>query len=85
MLKLNFVEFAVKQGKEQENSQSSASLKHGRGFFVNLAFDYQMGLELLKMEGQVLAAADQILFLVSSGMRLGIQPSQYFESQGKAA
>ena len=52
---------------------------------MNLAFDYQMELELLMMEGQVLAAADQILFLVSSGMRLGIQPSQYFESQGKAA
>jgi len=79
------VEFAVKQGKEQENSQTSASSKHGRGFFVNLAFDYQMELELLMMEGQVLAAVDRILFLVSPGMRLGIQPSQYFESQGKAA
>ena len=52
---------------------------------MNLAFDYQMELELLMMEGQVLAAVDRILFLVSPGMRLGIQPSQYFESQGKAA
>lgn len=65
---MNFVEFAVKQGKEKENSQTSASLKHGRGFFVIRAFGFQMELELLMMEGQVLAAADQILFLVASGM-----------------
>jgi hypothetical protein len=85
MLKMSFVEFAVTQGKETENPQTSASLKHGRGFFVNLTFDYQMESELLMMQGQVLSAANRLLFLVSSGMRLGIQPSQYFESQGKAA
>jgi len=43
MLKMNFVEFAVKPAKEKENSQSSASLKTERGLFVNLAFGYQMG------------------------------------------
>ena len=45
MLKLNFVEFAVKQGKEQENSQSSASLKHGRGFSVG---KYSNQAEIMK-------------------------------------
>lgn len=67
-MKTNFVEFAVKLAKEKENSQSSASLKTERGLFVNLAFGYQMEWELLMMEVQVWAAADQILLLASSGM-----------------
>jgi len=34
MLKTNFVEFAVKPAKEEENSQSSASLKTERRLSV---------------------------------------------------
>lgn len=73
---MNFVGFAVKPGKEKQNSQTLASLKHVKVLFVKLVFGYQMELELLMMKDQVLAAVDQILLLVSSGMCLWIQPSQ---------
>lgn len=44
-----------------------SSILNWKGFsLVFLAFGFQMELVLLMMEGQVLAAADQILFLVAS-------------------